>query len=346
MHQPVEPLGKRQALGDIGHDRLVKPLEHRHAAAEALREVDLTAHRALGDRAHLGSDTGTLSQLVDHLGLDQRRVHVEADKPARTAEHVVLLERYVHAQLGRQLQKARLHTLLVVRIPSHRQLDARLGSPRVLVERNTARQAQDRVDIESLLGHDARYGGDLLGRQLAAEHGNDVAVLALHADPLLVLLDGDRLKAYLNAELVGLEQQILHDIARADRVGLEQNAHREGLVDVGLTDIQNRRVVAREDVGQRRGEAGLILAVNIDLNNFDIVVFHAFRFCACERLSQAARRFGYNVCKVIKLFGNCRRSTQEKRRPARQPVFLAGKTPAVRLSGNAASQQNTGRTLF
>ena len=120
MHQPVEPLGKRQVLGNVGHDRLVEPLEHRHAAAEALREVDFAAHRAFGDRAHLGSDAGTLGQLVDHFGFDQRRVHIETDKPARTAEHVVLLERNVHAQLGGQLQKTRLHTLLVVRIPPHR----------------------------------------------------------------------------------------------------------------------------------------------------------------------------------------------------------------------------------
>lgn len=210
------------------------------------------------------------------------------------------------------------------------------------------RQAKNRVDIESLLGHDARHGGDLLGRQLTTEHGNDITVLALHADPLFVLLDGDRLKAYLNAELVSLEQQILHDIARADRVGLEQNAHREGLVDIGLTDIQNRRVVARENVGQRGGEAGLVLAVNIDLNNFDVVVFHAFRFCACERLSQAARRFGYNTCKVIKLFGNCRRSTQEKRRSrtAAGPPCRSNACRAVSRQRDPRDERDTGRTLF
>ena len=235
-----------------------------------------------------------------------------------------------------------------MRIPPHRQLDARLRGPRVLVERNASRQAKNRVDIESLLGHDARHGGDLLGRQLTTEHGNDITVLALHADPLFVLLDGDRLKAYLNAELVSLEQQILHDIARADRVGLEQNAHREGLVDIGLTDIQNRRVVARENVGQRGGEAGLVLAVNIDLNNFDVVVFHAFRFCACERLSQAARRFGYNTCKVIKLFGNCRRSTQEKRRSrtAAGPPCRSNACRAVSRQRDPRDERDTGRTLF
>ena len=50
-------------------------------------------------------------------------------------------------------------------------------------------------------------------------------------------------------------------------------------------------------------------------------------------------QFGYNVCKVIKLFGNCRRSTQEKRRSrtaAGLPCRQNARRPAFRQRGLAA----------
>ena len=42
-----------------------------------------------------GADAGPVGQFVDHFGLDERRIHVEADQPPAAAVDVVALERDV-----------------------------------------------------------------------------------------------------------------------------------------------------------------------------------------------------------------------------------------------------------
>src|SRR5699024_12540386 len=46
-----------------------------------------------------------------------------------------------------------------------------------------------------------------------------------------------------------------HDVARLVRRGLEQDAQRQRLVDVGLAYVEDEGVVAREYFGERRGHA-------------------------------------------------------------------------------------------
>ena len=53
----------------------------------------------------LVADAGVTRQLVDHLALDQRRVHVERDEPAVAPEDRVVLERDVDiARVGHARQ--------------------------------------------------------------------------------------------------------------------------------------------------------------------------------------------------------------------------------------------------
>jgi len=99
-----------------------------------------------------------------------------------------------------------------------------------------------------------------------------IAVLALPRDPIVVLLLGDRRETYVDIHLRSLEQQILHDEARLVRGGFEQYAHSQRTVDVGLSDVEDECVVPRQYLGQRRCHAGLVLARNIYLDYFDVVL--------------------------------------------------------------------------
>ena len=112
-HQTVGALGDGQVLGNVAHDADIEAFEQADATGKTLLEVNLATHGALGDGSHLGTHTGTLSQLVDALRLNERGVHIEADETAHTAEHVVLLEREVHLHLGRELEELALHLLAV-----------------------------------------------------------------------------------------------------------------------------------------------------------------------------------------------------------------------------------------
>ena len=166
-------------------------------------------------------------------------VHIEADEPAGAPVDVVLLEGDVQPAL-RQAQQGVLQrgALLVVQHAAHGNLDAGLG--RALVhafQRRAAGQAPDGVDIQAVLEDDARDIGDLPGRDRTAQQRHDVAVLALAADPRVIGLALDGREADLHTQLGRLEQQVLHDEAGLLRGRLEEDAHRQRLVDILLADV-------------------------------------------------------------------------------------------------------------
>ena len=274
-HHAFEPLGDGKVAGNVLHDRDVEPLEQGDALREALAEVDLAAHGAGRDLADPVADAGPFGQFVDHLRLDERRVHVEADQAAAAAVDVVLLEGDVESDLG-EVHEALLHgaAVGVGERAAHRELDARLGGAVVLVEGHAARQAPDGVDVQPVLGHDLRHLGNVARRDGASEQRDDVAVLALTGHPVVVALFGDRREADHHPQLRGLEEQLLHDVARLVGRGQDQDAERQRLVDVGLSDVEDEGVVARENLRERRGHAGLVFARNVYLDDFDVVLCH------------------------------------------------------------------------
>ncbi len=69
-HQP-HPLAAALVEHRDGH-----PREQRDAGIERGGEIELAAHRRLGDRGDLGLQPGIVGELVDALALDQRRIHV------------------------------------------------------------------------------------------------------------------------------------------------------------------------------------------------------------------------------------------------------------------------------
>ena len=63
--------------------RLVEPREQGDPRVERRLEVELAAHRLLGDRGHLGLDPGIIGQLVDAFDRDHRRIHVGGEQLLR-----------------------------------------------------------------------------------------------------------------------------------------------------------------------------------------------------------------------------------------------------------------------
>ena len=81
----VHAVGRADAGPDLGEHALGQPGEGRDALPQALGEVELAAHRALG---HLGDEVaraGGIREQFDHLVLDQGGVGVEHHEEARVA---------------------------------------------------------------------------------------------------------------------------------------------------------------------------------------------------------------------------------------------------------------------
>ena len=94
-------------------------LEGGDPLAQALGEVELAAHRALGDRGHLGLAAGVAGEQLDDLVLDEGGVDVHDDEPASApgqarrrprrcrAPWTLRLEGQLAAQRGRRRRRRR-----------------------------------------------------------------------------------------------------------------------------------------------------------------------------------------------------------------------------------------------
>ena len=86
-------------FGNVLHDADIQTFQQRYTTRKTLLEVYLATHGTLGDGTYLVAHAVALSQFVDTLCLDERRVHVKTDEAAHASEHVVFLEREVYLHL-------------------------------------------------------------------------------------------------------------------------------------------------------------------------------------------------------------------------------------------------------
>ena len=197
-------------------------------------------------------------QFVDALGLDERRVHIEADEAAHAAVHVVLLEGEVHAAVLGQGHELLLEGGLVVQGAADGELHAGADVALRMLDAHAARQALDGVDVQAVPCDNLGGRLDLPGAEAAADGGEDVAVAALAAHPVLVLVVGDRFKADGDAHLGGLEKELLHHLTGGLLFDADENAQGEGAVDVRLADVQDLSVVLGEDGHDLGGKADTV----------------------------------------------------------------------------------------
>ena len=86
--------------------RGVDALEQRDPRAQRLLEVELAAHRRLGDPGDLGLAAGVRGEHLDHLALDQGGVDVHHDQPHAAAQQVGGLDGDVDALAGGLARRA------------------------------------------------------------------------------------------------------------------------------------------------------------------------------------------------------------------------------------------------
>ena len=73
-----------------------EPCDPFETRAQRTAELDLSAHRGIGDRGHFPFRTRRPGKHVDDLDVDKGRIHVEADEPPAQAPAVFTLHRDVN----------------------------------------------------------------------------------------------------------------------------------------------------------------------------------------------------------------------------------------------------------
>ena len=118
----VTPEGTHQALGAFRQlNRVCDPVqqfnagasEQRHPTTKALLKIQLAAHRRRCNRRHLRANAVSGGKFVDHLALNERRVHIKGDQTPIAAIHIVSLHRDVHGIGTRNRHQAPAQRLLI-----------------------------------------------------------------------------------------------------------------------------------------------------------------------------------------------------------------------------------------
>ncbi|CAI8736232.1 NAD-specific glutamate dehydrogenase [Pseudomonas sp. IT-194MI4] len=262
-------LGQAQGSTDGVQHADVQPLQQGQALLEAGAEVQLAGHRPLSNRGHLVANAGGLGQFVDDLGFNQRRVHVEHRQTTVTAEQRIFLEGDVDVQLLRNAEEFSPQRLRVSRFATHGKLDATLALVGRGVQRHAAGQTVDMVDVQTVFGGDRTHTLQLLGGHFAGQQGDDVAFLALVADPLLVILFGHRRETHLLLKLIAFEQDVFeHRVALLGVRNFNQDAERQGVVDHRLTDVENVHTTLGQNAGYGRSQTRTVDSRDVYQDDF------------------------------------------------------------------------------
>ncbi|RMN53866.1 hypothetical protein ALQ58_05440 [Pseudomonas syringae pv. apii] len=267
--QRFSAFGQPQRSADFIQHADVQPLEQRQTLLEALAEIQFAAHCPLGNLGNLLADACGLGQLVDHFGLDQRRVHVEHRQTPVAAEQRILLEGDIDIQLLGHGEELGLHGFRVGRLTAHGELDAALALVSRGIERHAPGQAIDLVDIQPVFGSDGADALQLLGGDLAGQQRHDVPCLALALDPMLIAFFGHGRETHLLVQLVGGKQDVLeHGRTLHGIRNFNQNAERQRVVDHRLTDVENVHATLSQDAGDSRSETWTVDTGDVNQDNF------------------------------------------------------------------------------
>ncbi len=110
-------------------------------------------------------------------------------------------------------------------------------------------ETRDCVDIQSLLAYYLGSGRYLASRDLSAQNGYYIAVLALAANPFVILFLTDNVERHLHIHCVRLEKELLQDIAALAAVSLDKDSQRERMVNVGLANVEHSGSMTGENLG-------------------------------------------------------------------------------------------------
>ncbi len=185
--EPPRAVVQRNAVSHPSQGVLGETFEQHGPLSEAVSELQLTAHGALRNPSHLLTDPVHGRQLVDDLRIDERGVHVERHQPTVAPVYRVLLHTEIECQALGGFEKARLKRPGVIEDPTKTHLYADPLTPRVVRQRQPARQASYGVDVETVVTHDGGEGGELLTGGACGKERDYVTGLALTLYPVVVV---------------------------------------------------------------------------------------------------------------------------------------------------------------
>ena len=145
------------------------------------------------------------------------------------------------------MHELRLHLLAITGRSAQREFDARPHIALGVLDAHSPRQAQDRIDVQSLPGDNLRGGSDLLGRERAPDDGQNEAVFALSVHPSFVFFIGDGQETDIHIQFFGLEEQFFHHLSRVHVADTDKDTERQCAVDICLPDVEDMRIVPCKD---------------------------------------------------------------------------------------------------
>src|SRR5690554_1382395 len=154
LKEALGPFGKRETVGHFLHHAFVQAFKQRHALLKTFVEVDFATHSGFGNGTYLLVNPRLSGQFINNLSLNKGRVHIKTHQTAVAAVDVVFLKRDVHAGFSRNVDEGRFHAFNIAGCAAHPKLHHTLVLF-AIVQGNTAADATDQVDVESLLGNEA-----------------------------------------------------------------------------------------------------------------------------------------------------------------------------------------------
>ncbi len=131
------------------------------------------------------------------------------------------------------------------------------------MQRHSSGETLYTVDIHTLLSHSAAHISDDSCCQASAKYCYYPPVFPLLFYPFTVITLVDRTETHFDSELVSLEKEIFHKIARHFTVGLYQYSECERMVYVSLTDVEYCRIISCQNLRQRGSHARTVITRDI-----------------------------------------------------------------------------------
>ena len=243
-HQRAGAGGEAHGIPHLVEHRRRQARQRRHPGVQALREVELAAHRRLGDRGHLGCPASVLGQQLDDLVLDEGGVDVHHHEAATAAGE----PGGGHGDVGPDPVRHHGEVLAQVADVGARDVELDGGD-------GIARQPPDAVDVGAVLGDGGRHGRHVVRLERGAHHHDGGPA---GAPGRVVTAPGDQVDPHPQPRPRAGQPVDEHVLVEARG---EQHRQREVASHDDLLEVEHVGADGRGRVEQHLGHAGPVRAV-------------------------------------------------------------------------------------
>ena len=157
-------------------------------------------------------------------------------------------------------------------------------------EGHASGESMDAIDVHALIGHKESDGFHLLCGKPFGKNREDVAIFALRCNPVGVFAFFYGIESHNDIEFGGFEEHFFHHLSRSVGGGANENAEREGGVNIGLSNVQNVYTVFGHNGHEGSGESWTIFASDANQNQFFLHEVGALEGCFL------GNAFAFNAC--------------------------------------------------